>query len=135
MRARVLHILNQDNPMSEERLQHIAPSFYIASPVSPSGSLTIWLHICQCVVCRGGRVGGGGRLSLLVPIIVGRCGRYWLGLQLRRIFALHVYEIVSAQGLRQRRDDRSVSLRIVVQLEQWSGHQFVVLGNGKEGCG
>ena len=44
-----------------------------------------------------------------------------------------VDEAESAERLREGGDDGSVALRVVVELEERRGHQFVVLGHGEVG--
>jgi len=45
---------------------------------------------------------------------------------------LHVDKVEPAQSLRQGGNNWAVSLRVVVQLEKWSSHQFVILGDSKQ---
>ena len=45
---------------------------------------------------------------------------------------LHVDEGEPAESLRQTRDDGPVTLRVVIQLEEWRGHQLVVPGYRKQ---
>ena len=45
-----------------------------------------------------------------------------------KIFSLFsvIEEVESAKSLRKRRYDRTVALRVIVELKQWCCHQFVV---------